>query len=79
MSSRMIPSPILEGERTGVTVRMPSVSVLGEIALVRDSEVVLNSLHALEQVREQVPVGWCSLFRSDRFKIASKILRRDPR
>jgi hypothetical protein len=52
---------------------------LGEIALVPDSEVVLNSLHALEQVREQLPVGWCSLFRGDGFKIASKILRRDPR
>jgi len=62
-----------------VTVRMPSVSLVGRVALIRDSKVVLNSLNALEQVREQVPVGWCSLVRGDGFKIASKIFRRDPR
>ena len=69
-------------EAAGTAMRLsgcPACQWLGEIVLVRDSEVVLNSLHAVEQVREQVPVGWCSLFRGDGFKIAGKILRRDPK
>ena len=52
---------------------------LGETGLVRDSEMLLNSLHPLEQVREQLAFGWYSPLGGDRFKITSKVLRRDPR
>ena len=47
-------------------------------ALIRDSEMLLNSLHPSEQVREQLARGRNSLPGGDRFKIASKVLRRNP-
>jgi hypothetical protein len=41
--------------------------------------VLLNSLHSSEQVREQLALGWNSPLGGDCFKIARKVLRRDPR
>ena len=43
-----------------------------------NSEVLLNSPHPLEQVRQQRPLYWSALLGGDRFKITSKVLRRDP-
>jgi hypothetical protein len=67
---------ILEGRIPMAAVRLPSVTGWAK-ALIRDSEMLLNSLHPLEQVREQLALRWGSLLGGDRFKIASKVLRRD--
>jgi hypothetical protein len=74
--TRMTSLPILEGRIPMAAVRLPSVTGWAK-ALIRDSEMLLNSLHPLEQVREQLALRWGSLLGGDRFKIASKVLRRD--
>jgi hypothetical protein len=38
--------------------------------LIRKSEVLLDSPHPLEQIREQLPLGWNASLRGGDFKIA---------
>ena len=44
-----------------------------------NSEMLLDAVHPPEQVREQLALGGNSPLGGDRFEIASKVLRRDPR